>query len=122
MRDVKFIQTIVAEPNVCLRDKHVRKFHFIDTMHDTAESFELGFGWLPGRVPACGNCYVPIIFFSSELPEKEIRKYEKMIRAYAGAKYLSNKAGEKRWNTMTERFGKAGEEILLNCFKWSHAV
>lgn len=122
MRDVKFIQTIVAKPNVCLRDKNVRKLHFIDTMHDTAESFELGFGWLPGRVPACGNCYVPVIFFSSELPEKEIRKYEKMILAYAGSKYLSNKGNEKRWNTIGQRFGAAGEEVLFNLFKWSHEL
>lgn len=122
MRDVKFIQTIVAEPNVCLRDKNVRKFHFIDTMHDTAESFELGFGWLPYYEPLCGNVRPPIIFFSSELPAQEIAKYEKMIRAYAGSKYLSNKASEKRWNTMAERFGKAGEEILFNLFKWSHEL
>ena len=122
MRNVNFIKSIVAEKDVCLRDRNVRKFHFLDTMHDSADTFEIGLGFLPGRVPACSNCYVPVIFFSSELPEKEIRKYEKMIRAYAGSKYLSNKANDKRWNTMAERFGKAGEEILFNLFKWSHEL
>ena len=115
MRNVNFIKSIVAEKEVCLRDRNVRRFHFLDTMHDSADTFEIGLGLLPG-------CYVPVIFFSSELPEKEIRKYEKMIRAYAGSKYLSNKANDKRWNTMAERFGKAGEEILFNLFKWSHEL
>lgn len=110
--------TFIDEPEFFLQDTCIRQTFFIYEKHNRPEEFTVLFSM--HRENAKEETYEPALFISSHIPEKDARKFEKAIRAFSSSKYLDGKAQDKRWEKISELFGKAGQSAAISAFRYTH--
>lgn len=110
------IDTYVDTPENCLKVRDVRIKHFVDQKNDSPDSFEIAFAYIKSK----GNDDYYGLFFSSAIPMKDIKKYSDIIFKYAESKYADGKRQEKREAMIKERFGDAGLQSSMNCYRVIH--
>ena len=111
------IRTYVEAPEKLLRDKWIRDTFFVDYMKDRIDDFEVCYSWCLN-----GGKREKALFFTNHISEKELRKWDRTFRDFAGAKYMDGKMQSKRYNEITARFGKAGEIAVIDMFKDTHEI
>ena len=104
------IHIFVQSPDVCLSVREVRIMHFVALKNDTPDNFEIAFAYLDTRddIKHYG------LFLSSEISERERKKYLKLITDYANAKTIDGKRQMNRANLVSVRFGDAGLLAIKN--------
>lgn len=106
----------VDTPKECLKVRGVRLMHYVALENDTPENFEIAFSYWKTEAGIDHYC----LFLSSEIPERERKKYTELITKYVHGKYMSGARQEKREQMIAERFGNAGLLASLNYFNLLH--